>query len=141
MSEIITKDLLSMVLNEEVVSSEQVSLSEINIGFKDNTADSINIYELAHKCKEWAYKVILKHKLIPYIKAGMDNYTKPLKVESGKSKYDTTLYRRQVSKPENGEYYYCSFTIFDADLEHYFTAKSAPEAIFKACQWILSNKD
>jgi len=66
---------------------------------------SINIYELAHKCKEWA---------LDYV----DN------IGSGRDK----------SKLNVG---WCICN--NGEIQEY--AKTEIEAIFKACQWILDNKD
>lgn len=54
----ISKELLSEVLGEKrVILDYEVSIdeTEIHYGHKDIDEDGfINIYELAHKCKEWA---------------------------------------------------------------------------------------
>jgi hypothetical protein len=65
---------------------------------------SINIYELAHKCKEWAF-------------------TKGYYLDSGKQ--------------DDG------FRCFIATKEYSTMVKqnTEPEAIFKACEYILENKD
>ena len=69
----------------------------------------INIYELAHKCKEWAYK----------------------------KGYILTPWKR------DGEWYGCEVRdITSEDIvmingKTYTRSKLEPEAIFKACQWIL----
>jgi hypothetical protein len=70
---------------------------------RQHQKDTINIYELAHKCKEWA----LKHdcELLSCVK-------------STRSICD--IYSNLLD---------CKFT-------HY--ADSEPEAIFKACEWILN---
>lgn len=63
----------------------------------------INIYELAHKCKEWA------------------NVTKGVYLSSGYDEMD-----------KKWEAMMMKFT---------FVADTEPEAIFKACEYILKNKD
>ena len=67
-------------------------------------ADSISIYKLAHKCKEWAYN---------------NSYT----------------LRSQL------KVCYCRFPIHNDIEEKIFKADTELEAIFKACQWILDNKN
>ena len=50
----ISKELISVVLNEDI-SSVYDRGNYIQYG-KDLNTTSINIYELAHKCKEWAFE-------------------------------------------------------------------------------------
>ena len=86
----------------------------------------INIYELAHKCKEWAckkgYSIIsisdfdIRHDTI-------DNY----------DKYYFTAYINMNLFPELNKKEYTHL--------HDINSSTEPEAIFKACQWILDNKD
>jgi hypothetical protein len=75
----------------------------------------INVYELAFKCKEWAYKQDEKY---TSFLTGRD------------TKYD---FKR----------YFAYFPmILDRDgYEKQFRADSEPDAIFKACHWILDNKE
>ena len=76
------------------------------------TYDKINIYELAHKCKEWAYR---------------QGYV----LLSGYSAYGVGLF-------------FCSckgWVSENYDKKIEITHNTEPEAIFKACQWILDNKD
>lgn len=67
----ISKELLSEVLKVNVTYTEK--LIGNTLGFKTNNVDFthlINIYELAHKCKEWALTkgyVILEYPLIVHI--------------------------------------------------------------------------
>ena len=77
------------------------------------THDKINIYELAHLCKEWAVNLSPnKHALSSYPRWGdIRNY-----------------------KKTNGSYYICQHLVSGAQFE----AETEPEAIFKACQWILT---
>ena len=76
------------------------------------THDKINIYELAHLCKEWAVNLSPnKHALSSYPRWGdIRNY-----------------------KKTNGSYYICQHLVSGVQFE----AETEPEAIFKACQWIL----
>ena len=89
-------------------------------------SDCENIYELAHKCKEWAckkgYSIIsisdfdIRHDTI-------DNY----------DKYYFTAYINMNLFPELNKKEYTHL--------HDINSSTEPEAIFKACQWILDNKD
>lgn len=75
--------------------------------------NKINIYELAHKCKEWAIRKGFVLSSYPNIMTC--EYACDLSVvtsESGQCRYELTMFK-------------------DAE----------PEAIFKACQWILENKE
>ena len=76
------------------------------------THDKINIYELAHLCKEWAVNLSPnKHALSSYPRWGdIRNY-----------------------KKTNGSYYICQHLVSGVQFE----AETEPEAIFKACEWIL----
>ena len=70
---------------------------------KDSIRKSINIYELAFKCKNWAYSKC--NEIISYTEG-------------------CEIYQTQLGE-----------TIKD------FYAETEHEAIFKACQWILDNKE
>ena len=72
-----------------------------------------NIYELAHKCKEWA------------LSKGYILMSSP--------RTSTSFATCEFCK--NGE---CDY---EDDLWNDFRADTKPEAIFKACQWILNNKE
>jgi len=72
---------------------------------------NINIYELAHKCKEWVFK------------------TTEYSFSSGISR---TIHAACKNKIGDGVVMLGG---------KFFFADSEPEAIFKACQWILDNKD
>ena len=51
----ISKKLLESVLDKEIAS---INIEENILNYIEDKVDyfEINIYELAHKCKEWAYK-------------------------------------------------------------------------------------
>ena len=52
----ISKELLSEVLNiDDIVHIQKEGISDLFISRANNPAIIINIYELAHKCKEWAF--------------------------------------------------------------------------------------
>lgn len=110
----ISKELLSEVYNTDanvvkVVFNETSKL----VVYRDNQIKDklfpVNIYELAHKCKEWAFKQ--KHGYI--ILSGFTNLTDNIYEATIENPNTTGIYRE----------------IFCADTE--------VEAIFKACEWIL----
>ena len=72
---------------------------------------SINLYELAHKCKEW----VLDEGY--WITIGIGATTQLVLTSKGTTILDSELYR-----------------IEDKDLTEH-------EAVFKACEWILKQKD
>ena len=106
----ISKELLSEVLNQIIESVHKPKDSnKINYTVSFGGYWSINIYELAHMCKEWAEK---------------------------QTHYEFVVYAGDVYLTDQGlggeGGFYCE-ELFEADTE--------PEAIFKACQWILDNKE
>ena len=112
----ISEELLSEVLGKPVYMLELVLDKRYIIIYHDNgvmNTSNISIYELAHKCKEWAWVC--------------DN----IRLESGR-RYGTsaTEYNCCISV-YNGHKYY-----FDGEYKN-FIADTEPEAIFKATQWIL----
>ena len=107
----ISKELLSAVLGLHC-GIKSIKNSEVIYWFDcigEIREHSINIYELAHKCKEWA--VIRQF----YNVASLLDYT------------GYTCIIRQDP-----------MTFLNTELR--FRAGTEPEAIFRACQWIL-NKD
>lgn len=83
---------------------------------KDSICKSINIYELAHKCKEWA----LSKQYSLY--SGYDKLI---------NKYGVYINLSLLGDDEA--------TIGGWDTEIYFIVDTEVEAIFKACQWLLDN--
>jgi len=135
MQEIISKELLSAVLNIKGnfrYGFDDISIPELDkVEFNSQTnmvfmslkpsmlygtvapvirTNSINVYELAHKCKEWAYKngFILRSEYYPP---------------------DSFLF-------SGG----CLLINISAEESEWFNGTIEPEAIFEACQWILNNK-
>ena len=107
----ISKELLSEVLDCEIMDMG-VEGSDVTylMPSKCHWID-INIYELAHECKEWAY----------------DRYGDEVSsMKSYFAEYEKKLWYSTTSK-----YYEISLDGFYADTE--------PEAIFKACEWILKD--
>ena len=105
----ISKELLSEVLGTDLTSLGKVSLEDAHLCLWDSLNDSPymawNIHELAHKCKEWAWK----------------------------QGYIINSHYAQ------GDCYARANNMVDFSIDG--KGKSEPEAIFKACQWILENKD
>ena len=119
MEQIISKELLSEVLGINVMSEiREDDLCEDNILIywdffekRGNEGRNINIYELAHKCKEWAYRYgceIASYKI-----------------------QDSSEYRCLIGH---------NTINFNSKKSGYY-ADTEPGAIFKACQWVLDNKD
>jgi len=116
-NKMISEELLSEVLGLKVIGnlkfSDNVLYVDVDLCTPTTRTIGINIYELAHKCKEWAFN---NHDFIlqsVYIPKGI--FTSSYCVAERNfsyQKYDQT---------------------FHADTEH--------EAIFKSCQWILDNKE
>ncbi len=105
----ISEKLLSEVLCRKVIPNHEWE-SSLEYSFMINDikhSQSINIYELAHKCKEWAR-------------------LKGRSLRSNPSWDDCKKY-------ECDDRDYDDMPMFIEDTE--------PEAIFKACQWILENKE
>jgi len=117
--DIISKELLSEVLCieyplESTMSSGSVRLIYYNKNDKQTWKYDENIHVLAHKCKEWAKS---KHFII--VSALIDEEEKA----RAKVKYSSL-----------------SDAFLDKESE-YFITNTEPEAIFKACQWVLDNKE
>lgn len=126
----ISKELMSEVLGYRVLSNiliQEEIIIKLNFEYFQTKYenDEINIYELAYKCKEWAckkgYSIIsisdfdIRHDTI-------DNY----------DKYYFTAYINMNLFPELNKKEYTHL--------HDINSSTEPEAIFKACQWILDNK-
>ena len=99
-----------------------------NDGYESKSIGTyINIYELSHKCKEWA-----KKNLFAYMNIGTISETRAnldLRV-----KYNFGIWRG----------YSCIVVTLDERHSCLYTAKyyeTENEAIFDACQWILDNKE
>lgn len=103
----ISKELLKLVL--PYPQNEFVDFIKVNdefIKYGARVQDQISVYELAHKCKEWA--VVNKYFNI----ATLLDY----------SGY-TCIIRQDP------------MTFLNTELR--FKAKTEPEAVFQACEWIL----
>ena len=115
----ISRKLLSEVLNIKIyyINTKKdgaLYIPDNCIGFEwDNNgyrelSGAINIYELAHKCKEWAYK---------------NGWL--LQVRTG-----TSLSVADIFNSDKQELH----------IRKQISEKIEPEAIFKACQWILEQQ-
>ena len=117
----ISKKLVESVLGYKNITSIRVVGNNICTIRKNDdsvlreTHNTINIYELAYKCKEWAVNLRPnKHALSSYPRWGdIRNY-----------------------KKTNGSYYICQHLVSGAQFE----AETEPESIFKACEWLLNNE-
>ena len=114
--EVINPDFKSDVFKDGIIETFELENNTLkvcifsesnNINCKGTglyTPYNINIYELAHKCKEWAIKYIAN-------------------IGSG---YD-----------KDKEFYWCICN----NGEFQFYADTELQAIFKACEWLLDNKE
>ena len=101
----ISKELLSEALGFSIGNCWN---DGILIVWKEDGMSEINIYELAHKCKKWAF----------------NNYE--IMLES------TIIFSSSSRCKGIDEVGFCVMVTY---------AETEPEAIFKACQWILENKE
>ncbi len=109
----ISKELLNEVLGYETSYIKMVG-TKLCFSCHIKGGSNINIYELAHKCKEWAFSYKFDFEIIRI--KNVKNYGKIfIRIH--------TIHTNQC----NGKEFYP----FDRE----------PEAIFKACQWILDNKE
>jgi len=108
----ISKELLGKVLGGEVSEIDDNMPNEYSddvLYIIDGHQTTINIYELAHKCKEWAANLQGKRY---QLYSGFNRNNALCEVYSGAIK----------------------------QTDNEFESETEPEAIFKACQWILDNK-
>lgn len=128
MNEIISKELLSEVLVKKVIKiyfeneegDDFLRENEISYTYIEDMQGmgcieheiAINIYELAHKCKEWAF-----HKGYDIIETDF-----MISIRKKSDRYSLKVY--EYTEEEQNE-------------QNVFK----PEYTFKACQWILDNKD
>ena len=107
---IISKELLSEVLGVYVrdgwyFDCELLLYTHDKIlGLDENYHSQINIYELAHKCKEWAHS---------------RNFMIQSYLYNTKARADL---------------------LSSCDVDEKFQADTEPEAVFRACEWILKDK-
>ena len=110
----ISKELLSEVLNLNITYIERCNNSIIYKISVYDREEEVNIYELAHKCKEWAYSqgYIISSGLTPVLGVNKDGWAEV----------------------------FSSSTPLDGKL-HTFKQLSEPEAVFKACEWIFKEQN
>ena len=107
----ISKELLSVVLGLHC-GIKSIKNSEVIYWFDcigEIREHSINIYELAHKCKKWA---------------SINSYA-----------LESSVHMQPKRSSVAGCQIHWRYETEDLP---YFEAESEPEAIFKACQWILT---
>jgi len=116
----ISKELLSEVLgfecwNIKTAKDGALYVPNNSLGFeyKDHIAGLVNIHELAHKCKEWA--------------RGKDYSITSGNRNDGTLRYDVLCVHKDTDIEEWDDFF---SDMFDTE----------PEAIFKACEWILEQK-
>lgn len=118
----ISEELLSAVLGELVVENGDVAyyvtdyVDDMHCVWYRNANGRyrvINIYELAHKCKEW----LLRNNYV--VSSGL------AKAPDGSVEFDCLI--------EHFDTYYAHNS---GDCYKQFLATSEPEAVFKACEWV-----
>ena len=113
----ISKELLSKVLKESVLSirpyieDDTVHKNIIMYECGKNTYGLIGIYELAHECKQWAL-----------------NYMVDKEIQSTGCIISSWIH--------TGGKGHARILVIDEN----FIADTEPEAIIKACEWIMENK-
>lgn len=132
----ISKELLSRVIGNEVLEvlgeksfgnrdnylqwryDNTIKIGSVTAVARDGGIESMNIYQLAHKCKEWALTKNCSIESTFRNTIGLAWVVYTVKYDG----YDRFGFKREHTYKQE----------FHADTE--------PEAIFKACQWILDNK-
>ena len=125
----ISKELLTGVLEKEI-REFVIEKNELRYILENDTNSIpepyyINIYELANKCKEWAFEF------------RFDNKPTNNRYYGQRSGYEDKF---NVEKQKREKLGYMTLTFGCLGHTKTFYADTEPEAIFKACQWILENK-
>jgi len=121
----ISKELLSEVLKLNITYIERCNNSIVYKISVYDREEEVNIYELAHKCKEWALirgYSLLSGKPIVRGEEGTQVFNYWYKC------YIWEIDENSIDSPTQN-------TKIETNSE------TEPEAIFKACQWILNNKE
>lgn len=125
MNYLISKELLSEVLGHKIWKILNCNIGTLRYCIYPNKRDEpseytfpINIHELAYKCKEWALNK--GYRLL----SGFDEKEYENSPDIEYSCIVNHIYCEGGCRSDNN-----------------FNSYSEPEAIFKACQWILDNKD
>lgn len=120
----ISKKLLSAILDVNCTLIEELLDSDNTLRFETNNVNfphEINIYELAHKCKEWAFEL---------------NYSisSCKRIDGSNHKFFEAWVQRFTYQTEETEHDYS---------EHlsYCVGDIEPEAVFNVCDYILRNKE
>ena len=120
-----SKELLSKILGTGIPDNLKLyGKTDVTYTFGSNML-SINIYELAHKCKEWSYKnhgLIISKNHRTWRNISLEDVTSDYTDDWEAKGY---FYNGDPSKTISKE----------------FICNSEPESIFRACQWILDNKE
>ncbi len=128
----ISKELLSEVLDVDVKNT----LNEINgvLQYETSILDNgleyfnqhvINIYELAHRCKEWAW---------------IEGYGLSSRIYVSHRESERSQYLDDYDFEEYKTYYAHIYKGNNNDVIKHTEATTEPEAIFKACEWIKENR-
>ena len=126
----ISKELLSVVLNKKVIVDDisSIELKESTITFIEDYWDedegsgfyrshTINIYELSNLCKIWAFV------------NGYELLSGTISEDNGDMIFECSIYDKNADTSD---------TYFITEFED----QNEPEAIFKACEWLLEqNKE
>jgi hypothetical protein len=115
----ISKELLGVVLSNYGISGVYPSYDESDVMTAvqyeiEEIVFEINIYRLAHLCKEWARS------------EGLEMFI--YEIKDSQKNYEVRVLRKE--ERDSDEYV---FSWWNLDTE--------PEAVIKACLWILDNKD
>lgn len=97
----ISKELLSEVLKLNITYTERCNNSIVYKISVYDREEEVNIYELAHKCKEWAFN----------------------------KGYSISIHQSEISGYIAE--IHCGWSVTD------FHSRFEPEAIIKACEWVL----
>ena len=125
----LSKELLGNVIGKEI-KEFVIEKNELRYILENDTNSIpepyyINIYELANKCKEWAFEF------------RFDNKPTNNRYYRQRSGYEDKF---NVEKQKREKLGYMTLTFGCLGHTKTFYADTEPEAIFKACQWILENK-
>jgi len=111
--QIISKELLSAILKRDIEEVKNIMGSTLYFNVPEH-GDYINVYELAHKCKEWAEN---------------------LKYTIASNNYSATISYNEHQEEDDDRH------LFWKCDEHKIFKDTEVNSIFKACQWILDNKE
>jgi len=107
----ISKELLEAVLGYPISNTNPYRSNNYIIFRVHSIRQKINIYELAHKCKEWAYKE--GHPVTTFMANNITHF------RCSKEDYEKRVYEKRVYGEEANEI----------------------DGVFEICQWILDNKE